>query len=149
MWTIICNVWIFFLFTKKEDYYMEFLEYISLLLKYGLLCVISKHVGYHMKFMEFLSLLQKRGLSYAISGISFSSPKTETVICNFLNFFSLLPYYCLIYAISHISLTFQKMWTITCNFWIFFHFAKNVDYYMQFLEYITLILNHGLLYAIS
>src|SRR3954471_8039978 len=87
MWTIICNVWFFFLFTKKEDYYMEFLEYISLLLKYGLLCVISQHVGYHMKFMEFLSLLQKRGLSYAISGMSFSSPKTETIICNFLNFF--------------------------------------------------------------
>src|SRR3954468_23818621 len=66
MWTIICMFWIFFLFTKNKDYYMQFLEYISLLLKYGLLCAISKHVGYHMKFLEFLSLLQKHGLSYTI-----------------------------------------------------------------------------------
>src|SRR3954470_6330591 len=64
MWTIICMLWYFFLFTKNEYYYMQFLEYISLHLKYGLLCAISKHVGYHMKFMEYLSLLHKCGISY-------------------------------------------------------------------------------------
>src|SRR4051812_37861848 len=61
MWTIICNCWNFFPF--------------------------SKNMGYEMQFMEFLSLLQKRGLLYAISEISFPSLKTWTIIRNFLNFF--------------------------------------------------------------
>src|SRR4051812_7543512 len=43
--------------------------------------------NYRMQFLQFLSLLQKRGLSYAIYEISFSSPKTGTIICNFWNFF--------------------------------------------------------------
>src|SRR3954471_21097411 len=44
-------------------------------------------MDYHMQFLEFLSLLQKRGLSYAMYEVSFSSPKTWTIICNFSNFF--------------------------------------------------------------
>src|SRR3954463_2750421 len=56
-WTIICDFWNFFLFSKNEDY--------------------------HMQFLKFLSLLPKRGLSYAISRISFPSSKMYTTICNF------------------------------------------------------------------
>src|SRR3954471_13553784 len=59
MWTIICNLWNFFLFLKNVDY--------------------------HMLFLKFLSL-QKLGLSQAISGISILSTKTWTIICNFWNF---------------------------------------------------------------
>src|SRR3954469_25079334 len=40
-----------------------------------------------MQFLEFLSLLHKCGLSYAISKISFSSPKTWTIISKFYNLF--------------------------------------------------------------
>jgi len=128
MWTIICMLWIFFLFTKNEYYYMQFLEYISLLLKYDLLCAISKHVGYHMKFMEYLSLLQKCGISYTIYGISIPPPKTWSVICNLWKFFpfskkrglsyaiseflSLLKKHGLSNAISEISFTFPNTWTI-------------------------------------
>src|SRR4051812_23252455 len=53
-WTIICNFLNFLLF--------------------------SKNVDYHMHFLEFLSLLQNCGISYAIYNISFSSPKTWTII---------------------------------------------------------------------
>jgi len=41
-----------------------------------------------MQFLNFLSLLQKRGLSYVISGISFPSQKTWTIIRNFGNSFT-------------------------------------------------------------
>src|SRR3954470_13451415 len=47
----------------------------------------SENVDYHMQFLEFLSLLHKCGLSYAISKISFSSPKTWTIISKFYNLF--------------------------------------------------------------
>src|SRR3954468_10736467 len=63
-WTIICNFWNFFPFSKNVD-------------------------NHHMQFWETLFLLQKRGLSYAISEIFFPSPKTWTIICNFGNFFSI------------------------------------------------------------
>src|SRR3954467_4352355 len=74
-WSIICNFWSFFPFTKNMDYYMQFMEF------------LSKNVDYDKNLMEFLSFLQKRGLSKAISKISFLSPKTWTFICNFWNFF--------------------------------------------------------------
>src|SRR4051812_23833201 len=70
-WTIICNFWNFFPFSKNVDYYMQFLE------------IHSKNVDYDMQVMEFLFLLQKRGLLYVIYGISFPSPKTWTIISNF------------------------------------------------------------------
>src|SRR4051812_43524475 len=63
-WTIICNFWNFFLF--------------------------SKNMEYHMQFQEFLSLFQKHGLSYIIYRISFTSPKTWTIICKFKEFLTLL-----------------------------------------------------------
>src|SRR3954462_12375451 len=88
-WTIICNFYNFFPFSKNVDYHMQFLEFLSLFQKRGLSYAIYekkilffKNVDYHMQFLEFLSLPQKRGLLYAISEISFSSPKTWTNICN-------------------------------------------------------------------
>src|SRR4051812_8645774 len=85
-----------------------------------------------MQFMEFLSLLQKLGLSYAISGISFSSPKTWTIICIFWNFFPLF-----------------KILDYHMQFRDFFLFSKNVDYHQQYLEFISLLQKGGLLYALS
>src|SRR3954464_14133874 len=41
------------------------------------------------------------------------------------------------------------MWTIMCNFWNFFPFSENVDYHMQFLEFLSLLHKCGLSYAIS
>src|SRR3954465_5665079 len=92
----------------------------------------SKNVDYHMRFLEFLSLIQKREINYAISEISFSSPKTWVIICDFWNFFpffkyvnyhmqflkflSLLQKRGLSYAIYRISFPSSKMWTIICNF---------------------------------
>src|SRR3954471_2935429 len=95
------------------DYQMQFLEFLSLLQKYGLsyaisiisitsqrtwtiICnfwnffLFSKNMDYHMQFQEFLSLLQKHGLSYIIYIISFTSPKTWTIICKFKEFLTLL-----------------------------------------------------------
>src|SRR4051812_25039658 len=71
-WTIICNFWNFFPFSKNLDYNMQFLNFF----------LFSKNVDYHMQFPEFLYFLQKRGLSYAFYGISFPPPKTWTIICN-------------------------------------------------------------------
>src|SRR4051812_15342425 len=61
-WTIICNFWNIFPFSKNMDYYIQFLE--------------------------FHFILQKHGLLYVIFGISFSSPKTLTIVCNHWNFFT-------------------------------------------------------------
>src|SRR4051812_12841836 len=90
----------------------------------------SKNVDYHKKFLKFLSFLQKRGLLYAIFGISFSSKKTWTIICIFWSFF-------------------PKTWTMISNLWNFYPFSKNMDYHMQFLEFISLLQKRGLSYAIS
>src|SRR3954464_7281946 len=140
-WTIMCNFWNLFPFSKNMDYHIQFLEFLPLLKKYGvsyaiseisfpsqktwtIICIflnffpfsknvdyymqflefLSKNVDYDMQFMEFLSLLQKHGLSYAISKISFPSPRT---------------------------------WTIRCNFWNFFPFSKNVDYPLKFMEFLS------------
>src|SRR4051812_39579412 len=59
--------------TKNVDYHMQFLEFISLLKKHRLPYAIY----------EIFFSFQKRGLSYAISRVSFSSPKTWTIISNF------------------------------------------------------------------
>src|SRR3954463_2731920 len=41
------------------------------------------------------------------------------------------------------------MLTIICNFLIFFPFSKNVDYHMQFFEFLSLLQKHGLSYSMS
>src|SRR3954465_11426207 len=71
-WTIICNFWNFFHFSKNVDYHIQFLESCSLLQKHGLSYAISR--------ISFPS--QKSCLSYAIYENSFSSQKTWTIICN-------------------------------------------------------------------
>src|SRR3954471_18967562 len=58
-WTIICNFWNFFLFSKNMDY--------------------------HMQFQEFQSLHQKHGLSYIIYRISFTFPKHVLSYACFMN----------------------------------------------------------------
>src|SRR4051812_6198481 len=72
-WTILCNFWNFFLYPKNVDYHMQFMKFISPSQKQRLSFALS----------GFSSTI--RGLSYAISGISFSSPKTWTIICNLGN----------------------------------------------------------------
>src|SRR3954468_3466059 len=97
-WTIICEFWNFFLFSKNMDNHMQFLEFLSLFQKRGLSYAISgisfsspktwtiicisrislslKNMDYHMQFLKSISRLQKHGISYVIYEISFSSPKT-------------------------------------------------------------------------
>src|SRR4051812_20676510 len=92
-WTIICNLYNFYPFSKKcglsyaistnffpfsknVNYTMQFLEFLSLL---------QKHGPSYVNFCKFLSRLQKHGLSYATFGIYFPSPKTWTIIHNFRN----------------------------------------------------------------
>src|SRR4051812_1262758 len=106
-------------------YHMQFLKYLDFLIKtWTIICNLwnispfSKNVDYHMQFLKFHFLFQKRGLSYAITRISFLSPKMWNIICNFINSFSS-----------------PKTWTIICNFWKFFPFSKNVVYHMQFMEF--------------
>src|SRR3954464_11413977 len=98
--------------------------------------------------MEFLSLLQRYGLSHAIFGISFSSPKIWTIICNINNFYP-----------------FPKNVNYHMQFWKFlslvnkhelshasiknsFLLSKNIDYHMEFLDFLSLFKKHGLSYAI-
>jgi len=109
-WTIICNFWNFFPFSKNTDYHMQLLEFLYHIqsgLSYAILEIHFpfKNMDYHMQFLKFLSLLKKCGLSYAISLNYFPSPKT---------------------------------WTIICNFWNLFSFSKNMDYHMQFLKFLSL-----------
>src|SRR3954468_8877213 len=97
---------------------------------------LSKNVDYDKQFMEFLSLLQKHGLSYAISKISFPSPKTWTIICNFWNFFPFsknVDYHMLFWNF------FPKTWTMISNLWNFFPFSINMDYHMKFLKFLSLL----------
>src|SRR3954463_1797392 len=44
-WTIICNLWYLFPFSKNMDYHMKFLKSLSLL----------RNVDYHVQFMVFVS----------------------------------------------------------------------------------------------
>src|SRR3954463_3707144 len=92
----------------------------------------SKNMDYHMQFLKFLSLFQKRGLSYAISKISFPSPKTWSIICNFWNFFPFSKN--VDYPLEFMEFLYPspKTWTIICIFLNFFPFPINVDYHMHF-----------------
>src|SRR4051812_29948558 len=76
----------------------------------------SKNVDYYMQFLEFRS----NNMDYDFK---------------FTEFISLLKKRGLLYAMSEISIPSLKTWTIICNFSNFFPFSKNVDYYMQFLEF--------------
>src|SRR4051812_47953401 len=88
-WTMISNLWNFFPFSNNMDYHMQFLKFLSLLQKCGLLDAIfgisfpSQKRGLSYAVLEFLSLLQKRGLSNGSTLISFPSPKIWTTICIF------------------------------------------------------------------
>src|SRR3954466_16409156 len=86
-----------------------------------------------MQFLQFLSLLQKRGLSYAIYEISFSPPKTWTIICNFWNFFIFLKN-----MVSHMQ--FLEFLSLLQNHGLL---------YMKLLDFLSLLQNCGLSYAIS
>src|SRR3954463_8793820 len=99
-----------------------------------------------MQFLEFLSLFKKRGLSYAISRISFPSPKTWIIICNFENFYPFSKNVDYDMQFREFLSLLQKTWTIICEF--FFLFSKNVDYHMQFLEFLSVHQNRGLFYEI-
>src|SRR4051812_38771604 len=100
---------------------MKFLKFISLLQKHRLSYAISR----------IFSIFIKSGLSYAVDEISFSSPKTRTIICNlwnflhlqnvdyhmqFMKFLYLLQKRGLSYEVSGISLSSPKTWTIICKF---------------------------------
>src|SRR3954469_8771046 len=116
-WTVICNFWNLFPFSKKQGLsYANIGIYFPPPKAWTIICnfwkffPFSHNVDYHIQILEFLSLLpnmdylfQKYGLSYSISKISFPSPKTWIVICKFWNFFP-----------------FSKTWTIICNYWNFF-----------------------------
>src|SRR3954471_18598175 len=118
MFTIICNVWNFFVFSKNMDY--------------------------HMQFLEFLSLLKKHGISYAISGISIPFPKPWSIICNCWNFFPFTRNVDIHMQSSRIPLPSPKTSTIVYNLWNFFLFSKDMDYHMQFLEFLSLLQKYGL-----
>src|SRR3954468_22721899 len=72
-WTIICIFW---------DFFQKTWTMISNLLNFF---PISNNMDYHMQFLKFLSLLKKCGLLYAIYGIFFL--KTWNMISNLWNFF--------------------------------------------------------------
>src|SRR3954470_14680185 len=91
----------------------------------------SINMDYHMQFTEFLSLLPKCLLSYAVFGISLSSPKTWTIICNFWNFFLFSKNMEYHMQFQEFLSLFPNTWTIICNFWNFFPFSRNVDIHMQ------------------
>src|SRR3954466_1268513 len=84
-----------------------------------------------MQFLEFLSLFQKRGLLYAISRISYSSPKILTIICNFCNFFP-----------------FSKNVAYHMQFMKFLSLLPKHGPSYQFLEFLSLLQKRGLSYAI-
>src|SRR3954465_7430512 len=74
-WTIICIFWNFF--QKTWTMISNLWNFFS----------FSNNMDYHMQFLKFLSLLQKCGLLDAIFGISFPSQKMWTIICNLWNCF--------------------------------------------------------------
>src|SRR3954467_15751991 len=81
--------------------------------------------------MEFLSLFKKHGLSYAIFEISFSSPKTWTIICNFRNFYPFSKYvdYHMKFLKFHSLL--HKRGLSYASFKNSFPFFKTMDHHMQ------------------
>src|SRR4051812_7919592 len=88
-------------------------------------------MDYRLQFLEFLSPLHKHGLSYTISGISYTSQKTWTIICNLSNFF-----------------TFFKNMVYHKKFMEFRYLFQKRDYHMQILEFLSLFQKPGQSYAI-
>src|SRR3954466_6859876 len=102
-----------------------------------------------MQFIKFLSLLQKRALSFAIYEISFSSPKTWTIICILWNFFPFSKNVDYHMQFLNFFYFLTKTSTIILNSLNFFPFSKNVDCHMQFMDFLSLLQKRGLSYAIS
>src|SRR4051812_32219242 len=50
--------------------------------------------------------------------------------------------------VSRIPFPYQKTYTIFWNLWNFFLFSKNMDYHIQFLDFLSLFKKHGLSYTI-
>src|SRR3954467_1687616 len=107
---------------------------------------ISKKMNYHMQLLEYLSLLQKHGLSYEIFRISFPSSKIWTTICNIWNFFpfSKNTDYHMQFLEFHYHIHSGLSYAI-----LEIHFPfKNKDCHMQLLEFLYHI-QCGLSYAFS
>src|SRR4051812_22534299 len=105
-------------------------------------------MDYHMQFMDFHSLLQKRRLLYVIFEISIPSPKTWTIICNFWNFFPFSEKHGLSYAISTKISSFSKNVDYHMQFIEFLSLFEKMVYHMQFLKFISLLQIRGLSYAV-
>src|SRR3954463_2799256 len=98
--------------------------------------------------MEFLSLLQRYGLSHAIFGISFSSPKIWTIICNINNFNPFpknVDYHMQFW--KYLSLL-HKHELSYASFKNSFLLSKNLHYLVEFMEFLSLLQKHGLSYSI-
>src|SRR4051812_24899106 len=50
--------------------------------------------------------------------------------------------------VSKTPFSYPKTYTILWNFWNFFLFSKNMDYHIQFLDFLSLFKKRGLSYAI-
>src|SRR3954468_7558871 len=98
--------------------------------------------------MEFLSLLQKYGLSDAIFGISFSSQKIWTIICNINNFYPFpknVDYHMQFW--KFLSLLHKRELSYA-SFKNSFLLSENLHYLVEFMEFPSLLQKHGLSYAI-
>src|SRR3954462_12409095 len=98
--------------------------------------------------MDFLSLLQKYELSYAIFGISFSSPKIWTIICNINNFYhfpknvdSHMQFWKFLSLLHKRELSYA-------SFKNSFLLSKNLHYLVGFMEFLSLLQKHVLSYSI-
>src|SRR3954470_22445597 len=98
--------------------------------------------------MEFLSPLQKYGLSDAIFGISFSSPKIWTIICNIINFYPFLKNVDYHMEFWKFLSLLQKRELSYASFKNSFLLSKNLHYLVEFMEFLSFLQKHGLSYAI-
>src|SRR3954463_7296988 len=103
---------------------------------------------YHIQFLNLISLFQKRRLSYAISRISFISPKLWTIICTLLNFilFSKIVDYHMQF-LEFPSLI-HKTWFITCNYCKVISLLQKLGLSLHFVKFLSLLHKSGLFYAI-
>src|SRR3954466_3894372 len=98
--------------------------------------------------MEFLSLLRRYGLSHAIFGISFSSPKIWTIICNINNFYPFpknADYHMQFW--KFLSLL-DKRELSYASFKKSFLLSKDLHCLVEFMEFLSLLQKHGLSYSI-
>src|SRR3954468_23282002 len=90
-----------------------------------------------MQFLEFNSFLQKCELTYAFSANFFPSPNT-CISYTIYGIFSLLKKRGLSYAISRFSFYSTKNVVYHINIGNYLPLSKNVDYHLQFLEFLSL-----------